>query len=110
MSSLDQARLGSTSPDLEPSSSFQSQYPLLDQANGEESHSSDARGRKHTTNATAELMQRMGVSPERRIKVTPEDDARVLRRIDLFVLPLMLAVYFLQGDTTSTTSNCCFYG
>jgi hypothetical protein len=43
-------------------------------------------------------MRRLGVSPERRIKVTPEDDARVLRRIDMVVLPLMLAVYFLQGE------------
>ena len=48
--------------------------------------------------AAADLMRRLGVSPERRIKVTPEDDARVLGRIDMVVLPLMLAVYFLQGE------------
>ncbi|KFA69925.1 hypothetical protein S40285_03902 [Stachybotrys chlorohalonatus IBT 40285] len=58
---------------------------------------SDSRGRSGN-DAAAELMRRLGVSPERRVKVTPEDDARVLRRIDLIVLPLMLAVYFLQGN------------
>jgi hypothetical protein len=47
--------------------------------------------------ATAALMRRMGVSPERRVKVTADDNARVLHRIDLFVLPLMLGVYFLQS-------------
>jgi MFS family permease len=56
--------------------------------------------------AAAELMRRLGVSPERRVKVTPEDDARVLRRIDLVVLPLMLAVYFLQGN--AVPSFCVF--
>lgn len=85
--------LGSTSPD--PGASSHDQHPLMDLVDGEE-----ARGRSHpdgASGAAADLMRRLGVSPERRIKVTPEDDARVLRRIDMVVLPLMLAVYFLQG-------------
>lgn len=76
------------------------QYPLLESDERDESagQASDCRRSGGTDgNATAELMRRLGISPERRIKVTPEEDARVLRRIDLVVLPLMLAVYFLQG-------------
>jgi hypothetical protein len=96
MSSIGLGRLGSTSPD--PGASSHDQHALLDLVDGEES---DARGRSHVDgkgSAAADLMRRLGVSPERRIKVTPEDDARVLRRIDMVVLPLMLAVYFLQGE------------
>jgi hypothetical protein len=96
MSSIGLGRLGSTSPD--PGASSHDQHALLDLVDGEES---DARGRSHPDgkgSAAADLMRRLGVSPERRIKVTPEDDARVLRRIDMVVLPLMLAVYFLQGE------------
>jgi hypothetical protein len=95
MSTIGLGRLGSTSPD--PGASSHDQHALLDLVDGEES---DARGRSHPDgkgSAAADLMRRLGVSPERRIKVTPEDDARVLRRIDMVVLPLMLAVYFLQG-------------
>ncbi|KAH6885181.1 major facilitator superfamily domain-containing protein [Thelonectria olida] len=55
-------------------------------------------------------MRRLGVSPERRIKVTPEDDVRVLRRIDLVVLPLMLAVYFLQGLDKATIAYASIFG
>jgi hypothetical protein len=29
-------------------------------------------------------------------QITPEEDARVLRKIDLWVLPVILLVYFLQ--------------
>lgn len=47
--------------------------------------------------AAAQLLRKIGAPPGTRIKITAEDDARVLRRIDYVVLPLMLAVYFLQG-------------
>jgi hypothetical protein len=97
----------SASPEREASSTSYDHYPLLESTDGDDSAAGGSRPTKDTSrgessrrsgNATAELMRRLGVSPERRIKVTPEDDARVLRRIDLVVLPLMLAVYFLQGD------------
>lgn len=108
MSALDQdARLGlgSASPERDVTSSSD-QYPLLQLVDGEEiiEDSTDGRqgrpvnrkdGSKNTP--AADLMRRLGVSPERRINVTAEDDARVLHRIDSVVLPLMLAVYFLQG-------------
>ncbi|KAM0295941.1 hypothetical protein ACHAPM_010657 [Fusarium culmorum] len=93
MSGTGLGRLGSTSPD--PGASSRDNHALLDMVDGEEGIS---RGRSHgeVKGPTADLMRRLGVSPERRIKVTPEDDARVLKRIDMVVLPLMLAVYFLQ--------------
>lgn len=95
MSGSGLGRLGSTSPD--PGASSRDNHALLDMVDGEEGIS---RGRSHgeVKGPTADLMRRLGVSPERRIKVTPEDDARVLKRIDMVVLPLMLAVYFLQGE------------
>ncbi|KAG9499505.1 hypothetical protein J7337_007961 [Fusarium musae] len=70
----------------------------------------EARGRPHPESAAADLMRRLGVSPERRIKVTPEDDARVLKRIDMVVLPLMLAVYFLQGLDKATIAYASIFG
>ncbi|KAM0327015.1 hypothetical protein ACHAQA_006138 [Verticillium albo-atrum] len=45
-----------------------------------------------------------------RIVVTPEDNARVLRRIDLYVLPLMLAVYFLQSLDKTTLAYASVFG
>lgn len=59
----------------------------------------DEHDRKAPENAdaAAQLLRRMGAPSGTRIKLTAEDDARVLRRIDMVVMPLMLAVYFLQG-------------
>lgn len=75
------------------------QYPLLEpEEQRDETAVQASNHRQRDGNAAAKVMRELGISPERRIKVTPEDDARVLRRIDLVVLPLMLAVYFLQGD------------
>ncbi|KAF5024382.1 hypothetical protein F66182_3569 [Fusarium sp. NRRL 66182] len=103
-------RHGSTSPD--PGASAD-EHALLDLVDGQEATVKDARGRTNDggrAGAAADLMQRLGVSPERRIKVTPEDDARVLRRIDLVVLPLMLAVYFLQGLDKATIAYASIFG
>lgn len=110
MSVLDRvAPYGSLDRDASPSS--YDQHPLLEFVNGDERMEDSERDRQNRParnensnrgdTAEAELMKRLGVSPERRIKVTPEDDARVLHRIDCVVLPLMLAVYFLQGSLTS---------
>ncbi|KAM0416001.1 hypothetical protein ACHAPT_013056 [Fusarium lateritium] len=87
------------------------QYPLLEPEERDESavQASD-RSRERDGNATAEVMRGLRISPERRIKVTPEDDARVLRRIDLVVLPLMLAVYFLQGLDKATIAYASIFG
>ncbi|KAI8631885.1 MFS general substrate transporter [Xylariaceae sp. FL1651] len=49
-------------------------------------------------------------NPEGRITVTPEDDRRVLRRIDLVILPIMLTVYFLQSLDKTTLSYASVFG
>lgn len=45
-----------------------------------------------------------------RIEVTPEDSARVLRRIDIVILPIMLTVYFLQGLDKSCLAYASVFG
>ncbi|KAI6081341.1 MFS general substrate transporter [Hypoxylon rubiginosum] len=45
-----------------------------------------------------------------RITVTPEDSARVLRRIDTVILPIMLTVYFLQGLDKATLAYSSVFG
>lgn len=45
-----------------------------------------------------------------RITVTPADSARVLRRIDTVILPIMLAVYFLQGLDKATLAYASVFG
>ncbi|TIC93691.1 putative transporter [Colletotrichum higginsianum] len=64
----------------------------------------------HRRDAAAELLGKSGASPEDRVAVTPADDARVLRRIDLVILPLMLFVYFLQGIDKSTLAYASVFG
>ncbi|KAI1758511.1 MFS general substrate transporter [Hypoxylon sp. FL1150] len=49
-------------------------------------------------------------SPGQRIAFTPADSARVLRRIDAVMLPLMLAVYFLQGLDKTTLAYASVFG
>lgn len=71
------------------------QRPLLDDHDGFDDHKSSGGG-----DAAAQLLRKMGQPAGTRIKVTTEDNDRVLRRIDLGLLPLMLGVYFLQGTTT----------
>ncbi|KAF6805799.1 allantoate permease [Colletotrichum sojae] len=64
----------------------------------------------HRRDAAAELLGKSGASPEHRIIVTPADNKRVLRRIDMVILPLMLFVYFLQGIDKSTLSYASVFG
>lgn len=45
-----------------------------------------------------------------RIVVTPEDEKRVLRRIDSVLLPIMLIVYFLQVADKTTLSYSSVFG
>ncbi|KAL2760982.1 hypothetical protein ACRALDRAFT_1059302 [Sodiomyces alcalophilus JCM 7366] len=60
--------------------------------------------------AAADLLRKMGKPADHRVAVTPQDDERVLRRIDLFLLPLMLAVYFLQGIDKTTLAYASVFG
>ncbi|KAK1579574.1 major facilitator superfamily transporter [Colletotrichum navitas] len=64
----------------------------------------------HRRDAAAELLGKAGASPEDRVVVTPADNARVLRRIDMVILPLMLFVYFLQGIDKSTLAYASVFG
>ncbi|KAK1511391.1 major facilitator superfamily transporter, partial [Colletotrichum abscissum] len=64
----------------------------------------------HRRDAAAELLGKSGASPEDRVVVTPADNARVLRKIDLVILPLMLFVYFLQGIDKSTLAYASVFG
>ncbi|KAI0107381.1 MFS general substrate transporter [Hypoxylon sp. NC0597] len=45
-----------------------------------------------------------------RISVTPAESARVLRRIDTVILPIMLTVYFLQGLDKATLAYASVFG
>ncbi|KAL0936815.1 allantoate permease [Colletotrichum truncatum] len=64
----------------------------------------------HRRDAAAELLGKSGSSPEHRIVVTADDNKRVLRRIDMVILPLMLFVYFLQGIDKSTLAYASVFG
>ncbi|KAI8962113.1 MFS general substrate transporter [Daldinia sp. FL1419] len=46
----------------------------------------------------------------KRISVTPAESARVLRRIDTVILPIMLTVYFLQGLDKITLEYVSVFG
>lgn len=60
--------------------------------------------------AAAALLTRLGRSPNERVSVSPADDARILRRIDAALLPLMLSVYFLQALDKATLSYASIFG
>lgn len=57
--------------------------------------------------AAAEFLNK---NPEGRFVVSPADDRRVLRRIDIVILPMMLTVYFLQGLDKATLSYASVFG
>lgn len=54
----------------------------------------------------AQFLRRVGQT----VVVTPEDNKRILRKIDLTILPIMLAVYFLQGLDKATLSYASVFG
>ncbi|OAQ66380.1 allantoate permease [Pochonia chlamydosporia 170] len=60
--------------------------------------------------AAAMMLIRLGRSPDEPISISPEDDARILRRIDIALLPLMLSVYFLQALDKATLSYASIFG
>lgn len=60
--------------------------------------------------AAARMLINLGRSPDEHVAVSPADDARILRRIDLALLPLMLAVYFLQALDKATLSYASVFG
>ncbi|CAG8951359.1 hypothetical protein HYFRA_00007270 [Hymenoscyphus fraxineus] len=60
---------------------------------------------KHKDRA-AEYLQNANQS----VVVSPEENKRILRKIDLTILPTMLAVYFLQQQDKSTLSYASVFG
>jgi hypothetical protein len=64
-------------------------------------HTETARGK----DKAAELLAAHG-----RVVVTPEDNKRVLRKIDLVILPILLSVYFLQSLDKTTLSYASVFG
>jgi hypothetical protein len=101
-------------PSTQPSASS-NPYRALNQdedANEEcERHASDADSQlKNHRDAAAMLLIKLGRSPDEVITVSPADDARILRRIDLALLPLMLSVYFLQALDKATLSYASIFG
>lgn len=90
-------------------------YEPLDQdeANGASATtSSESTEPRHDTHrdAAAMMLIKLGRSPDERVSVSAADDARILRRIDLALLPLMLAVYFLQALDKATLSYASIFG
>ncbi|KAJ4269490.1 hypothetical protein NW762_001150 [Fusarium torreyae] len=76
---------------------------------GGASSSQNARPENYR-DAAAMLLIKMGRSPDEHISISPADDARILRRIDLALLPLMLSVYFLQALDKATLSYASIFG
>lgn len=108
-------------PASQPSASASS-YPYrpLSQDDGDEnpadgerpdgpSHVPDAHPKAHR-DAAAMMLIKLGRSPDEVITVSPADDARILRRIDIALLPLMLSVYFLQALDKATLSYASIFG
>ncbi|KAI9147584.1 Endochitinase 1 [Paramyrothecium foliicola] len=60
--------------------------------------------------AAAMMLVKMGRSPDEVITVSSADNARVLRRIDIALLPLMLSVYFLHALDKATLSYASIFG
>ena len=54
----------------------------------------------------AELVQRVG----HRVELTPENNKRICRKIDLRVLPVILFVYFLQALDKATLAYASVFG
>jgi hypothetical protein len=73
----------------------------------------DPSVRNRRRDAAAELLRKQhgaGSPDGQPLVVSPADDARVLRRIDLVILPLMLGVYFLQALDKATLAYASVFG
>ena len=64
----------------------------------------------HGRDAAADLLRRIGAADQDDLAVTPAEEARVLRRIDWRIMPLILTVYFLQGLDKATLSYAAVFG
>ncbi|KAK2593637.1 hypothetical protein QQS21_008641 [Conoideocrella luteorostrata] len=78
-------------------------------AGGTDSQNAATQPNTHK-DAAAMMLIKLGRSPDERITISPTEDARVLRRIDIALLPLMLSVYFLQALDKATLSYASIFG
>lgn len=85
-------------------------YQTLAQDDAAEPSSNGAASSESHRDAAAMLLIKLGRSPDERVSVSPADNARVLRRIDIALLPLMLSVYFLQALDKATLSYASIFG
>lgn len=60
--------------------------------------------------AAAMMLIKLGHDPAQRIRISPETNTRILRRIDIALLPLMLIVYFLHALDKATLSYASIFG
>jgi hypothetical protein len=60
--------------------------------------------------AAATLLLNLGHDPSQRLEISPETNARILRRIDLALLPIMLSIYFLHALDKATLSYAAVFG
>ncbi|KAI1633780.1 major facilitator superfamily transporter [Biscogniauxia mediterranea] len=63
----------------------------------------------HSKDAAAEFLRRTEQG-DHAVIILPEEDQKVLRRIDLVILPIMLTVYFLQGLDKSCLAYASVFG
>jgi len=56
------------------------------------------------------MLVKLGHDPAQRIRISPETNLRILRRIDIALLPLMLIVYFLHALDKATLSYASIFG
>ncbi|KAI0593487.1 major facilitator superfamily transporter [Biscogniauxia sp. FL1348] len=63
----------------------------------------------HSKDAAAEFL-RQTEQGDQAVIILPEEDQKVLRRIDLVILPIMLTVYFLQGLDKSCLAYASVFG
>jgi hypothetical protein len=60
--------------------------------------------------AAASMLVKLGHDPAQRIRISPETNPRIPRRIDIALLPLMLIVYFLHALDKATLSYASIFG
>lgn len=77
---------------------------------GEQSPEAESPQSDTPRDVAAQLLVSLGRSPTERILMSSADNSRVLRRIDLALLPLMLVVYFLHALDKATLSYASVFG
>ncbi|KAJ9624323.1 hypothetical protein H2204_010879 [Knufia peltigerae] len=63
-----------------------------------------------TVNARNDKANKILNESGQRVVLTPENNSRVLRKIDLFVLPIVLGIYFLQALDKATLAYASVFG